>query len=469
MNQAPPTSRPANGHPNGAPVLKRKKPTQNAFFKGSGIIKDKSKPPPPPPQTNGHLAPPSILSRPLTPTTQRSASPAVGPHNERVSGFTDPGVAADRVPYRDYKLVTTKRDLMDGLRYHILQLTSTGDKSIDIRSEADFPKPARLHRRDPRTVLTGPPKEEGEDPKDGFINQAERDEMSKRNAERQKEREANLSQIAPSQNQRKQNNFKKKIQQVFNRERTEEEKRRIQTNYEEKLPWHLEDFDNKHTFVGHNQIGSMNVYAAFAYESAGDSSTARFRLIPVEKYYKFEPKREAPKTAMNIEEIEAAMKRRGTEPEWLIRQREQRVADAAREMTSKKSKGLFSGAQDQTIAGRTGEDADLDFEDDFADDEEGNWFDEKDEDEKMAEKRIKEDQLTANFLDFKDVKEYDEAEEREKKEAAMKKEFSRGIKKALEKRERNYNHGSDSEETDETVSIPRLSLNIYANSEIDGL
>ena len=139
------------------------------------------------------------------------------------------------------------------------------------------------------------------------------------------------------------------------------------------------------------------------------------------------------------------MKKRGSDPEWLIRQREARVAEASQELVAKRAKGIFTGAQMQNVAGRTGEDVDLDFEDDFADDEEGDLFVDKDEDEKLAEKRIKEDQLQANFLDFKDLKEYDEAEEREKKEAEARKKNFRELRKALEKRERNYNHGSDSE------------------------
>jgi transcription initiation factor TFIIF subunit alpha len=156
---------------------------------------------------------------------------------------------------------------------------------------------------------------------------------------------------------------------------------------------------------------------------------------------------------MTIEEVEAAMKKRGTDPEWLIRQREARIAEASKELAARQSKGLFSGAQAPTIAGRTGEEADLDFDDDFADDEEGDLFVDKDEDEKLAEKRIKEDQLQANFLDFKDLKEYDEAEDREKKEEEARKKYDgrRRLRKALEK-DGNFNHGSDSE-FDSEVSL----------------
>lgn len=429
--------------------MRRKKPQSDPFFKGPKRI-----PPPnrsllnghPTPPVNGHLPPKPQSVRPLTPNGQRpaaSSKPSV-PEHERVSGFSDPRITAEGISYTDYKLVTTKKDLLNGLRYHILQLG--GDKAVDIRNESEFAKPARLHRRDPRAPPPGQAHKEEEqfDMKDG-LNAEEREELSRRKDIRQKEREANLAQIAPSQGASKRMNaFKKKTQQVFRPDFTAEEKRRIQTNYEEKLPWHLEDFDNKHCFIGHHQMGSANSNAAFVFEPAVDASTGKFRLISIEKSYQFKPKRELAQQ-MTIEEVEAAMKRRGTDPEWLIRQREARVAEASRDLAVRQTKGLFSGAQTQSIAGRNGEEADLDFEDDFADDEEGDLFVDKDEDEKLADKRIKEDQLQANFLDFKDLKEYDEAEAREKREAEARKKNFRELRKALERRERNYNHGSDSE------------------------
>lgn len=456
MNPGPvPPGGPANRPPGAPVVIKRKKPQSDPFFKGPR----RPVPPGRPPQ-NGHLTPPvnglvppkSQTIRPSTPSNVRDRPPSkpTAATNQQVSGFSDPRIAAEGIPFKDYKLVTTKRDLLNNLRFHLLQLA--GDKVIDIRNESEFPKPARLHRRDPRAPPPGPhQRDEPElEPKDG-LNATEREELGRRKEVRQKEREANLAQIAPSQNAgKKMYNFKRKTQQVFRSDLSDEAKRRIQTNYEEKLPWHLEDFDNKHCLIGHHQIGSMNTHAALIYEPT-DGADGRFRIVPVEKYYQFKPRRELA-LQMTIEEVEAAMKKRGSDPEWLVRQREARVAEAAKDLTSKQSRGLFSGAQAGGIAGRGGEEADLDFEDDFADDEEGALFADKDEDEKLAEKRIKEDQLTANFLDFKDLKEYDEAEEREKREAEAKKKNFRELRKALERRERNYNHGSDSEDVSSVSS-----------------
>jgi transcription initiation factor TFIIF subunit alpha len=199
------------------------------------------------------------------------------------------------------------------------------------------------------------------------------------------------------------------------------------------------------------------------YEPTVDASTGKFRLIPIEKIYQFKPKRDDLQK-MTIEEVEAAMKKGGSDPEWLVRSREARIQEQLKERAAKESRGLFVGASKTTaFAGRTGEEADLDFEEDFADDEEGDLFIDKDEDQKLADARIKEDQLQANFLDFKDITEYDEAEAREKREAEAKKKNFRELRKALERRERNYNHGSESE-YESTVRLQSFSRHfLYAD------
>lgn len=359
------------------------------------------------------------------------------------SGFTDPAVLSGQKKYTDYKLVATKKDLVEGLRYHIMQLSN--DKNVDIRDPKQFPHPAHLHRRDPKSV-TSAVKDEQAEFKDG-MNAEEREQLIEKNEARKAERAANLALIAPTQAARKANNLKTKTKAVYRRDYTEEDKRRIQTNYEEKLPWHLEDFDNKHCFVGENQATSSHRHVAFAYESPADARPGRFRLIPVEKVYEFKPKRKERKE-MTIEEAEAAMKRRVHMPEWLEAVERRPIEKKKREMEARSNK-LYTGEnKSNKFAGRTGEDADWDNDDDgglFADDEEGDHFAVKDEDEALADKRVREDQLKANFFDVKEEKEYDEEEAEEQKEEEQRKMHSREYRKLLEKHEHNYNHASDSE------------------------
>ena len=374
-------------------------------------------------------------SSPLVPSNQ----------SDSVSGFSDPKVNNGGVKYTDYKLVTTKRDLLRGLRYHLIHFSDKD--SIDIRDEQAFPKPAHLHRRDPRSKAPEPVKDENDEPKDGLTAE-QRVQHQQAREQRQKEREANLAQVAPSVAVGKKVVRGKKTQQVYRPNFTEEQKQTIQNNYEEKLPWHLEDWEGKRTFIGQNQVGSARKHVAFSF----DASSGRYRMIPVEKVYRFEPPKEEIKyrNELTLEEAEQIMRKKKKVPGMIARHEEAQLQEKRKRLEEKMSSGLYTGGHSMIYASRGGEDADLDFEDDFADDEEGDIFEEKDEDEKLQEKKIKEDQLQANFLDFKDTRDVDVLEQQEEKEEEARKKNFIKVRKALAKREGNYNQGSDSEDESET-------------------
>ena len=427
------------------PILKRKPKAADPLFgsKKKPVFKPQNQP-----RVNGAPVPlikPQLGHSPaqLGPLFTGRASPARD-DRKTVSGFSDPNGTVNGVAYRDYKLVTSKRELLNGLRYHVLQFN--GDQAIDIRNDADFTRPVRLHRRDPRAVGAGEVQGENvQGTRDG-MDAEQREEFDKRKEARRLEREANLAQVAPSvETGKKSNTIRKKTAQVYNRDYTPEERRKMQNNYEEKLPWHIEDFDNKHCYVGSNQAGSTNIHAAFLYEQTAEAPTGRFRFLPIEKMYQFKP-RKTFKT-MTIEEAENAMKKKGRDPQWMVEQKAANLREAQIEQLARRNKAFF-GSRDDTAAGRGDEGADLDFnmEEDFADDEEGDAFFEKDEDEKLAESRIKEDQLNANVFGIKEETDYDRAEARERREKERKKLISKGIKKALEKREKNFDHASDSDD-----------------------
>lgn len=397
----------------------------------------------------------------------RAASPPKAPPSvQQVSGFSDPRVFSENIPFKDYKIVTTKRELLQGLRYHLLHQAYS--EPIDIRNGELFHKPAHLHRRDPRYKAKPPSKEEPEEPKDGMTPEL-RAEMTRRKEQRQKQREENLAQVAPSLSTGKRISNKKKTAQVNQSNLSEDQKRLIQTTYEEKLPWHLEDWDSKKVLVGQHQVGPARMYAAFAFEP----STNRFRMIPVEKVYNFEPKKEEPKNLqpeLTLEELEAVMKRKKALPDILARHEEAKMRERQKEVEARRAKGLFTGGGRGIDASRGGEDADLDFDDDFADDEEGDIFEEDDEDKKVTEKKIKEDQLQANFLDFKDVRDYDILDQREEREKEYVKHNYKDVRKALARREGNYNQGSDSggdDSTDTDEERERLEAEKLANVRKD--
>lgn len=435
VNGAPPANRP--------PPVQRKKPAGlDALFKPTNNQKKRyplggtPKPPPRPQQSRDANAQPDLksinaFSNARTQATETKQAPA-----------------AQDQPVKEYKLVTSKRELLNGLRYHLIQLD---DKlPLDIRSENDFPKPARLHRRNPDWKT---PAKEDDEPKEA---DAESEALTKRREARQREREENLAQIAPSANTNRRKMFTKKTAQVYHNDYTEEEKRRIQMNYEEKLPWILEDFDSKNVLIGKHNQGSMGVYAAFAYEPSSDGSSSRFRLVPIEKTYRFD----RPSTLQEDVEFDSVLKawskKRNVEPEILMRKREDRRQDIAREQETKRGRGLF--VVDRSLANtREGEDGDLDFDDDFADDEEGDIFGDKDEDEKVAEKKVKEDHLKANIgWQEKDETEIEAAEKKELEQERLKTIWGSDMRSKLEKRERNYNLGSDSDDSSVSYTIPIL-------------
>lgn len=433
MASSAPVQAPVNGTPSATPQKKRiKKNTTNPFAVAR--------------QPGGARPAPVANGRP-TPVSRPSPAPTTLQPGQ-YSGFTDPKVGR----YTDYRLVVTKKDLMDGLRHHILHLADN-KKGVDIRDQSQFPRPAHLHRRDPLADSAGLLKDEQAEIRDGLTIH-EREEQSKKNEIRKQEREANLAQIAPTQSSRKGGKQTLKTKTVYHKEYTEEEKRRIQTNYEEKLPWHLEDFDSKHCFVGENQAPSAHRHVAFAYERI-DAGNAKFRLVPVEKVYEFRPKRKVAQ-AQSLEEVEAAMKKRANMPEWLERVEQKSMLKKKEQSIQQRAAQMYTGAvNNNKFAGRTGEGADLDFDDDelFADDEEGDIFKVQDEDEEHAKKRIKEDQLKANYFEVKEEREFDEEEQEEQREEQARKANFRKIRRALEKHEHDYNHASDSEYSD-SVSSP---------------
>jgi len=188
----------------------------------------------------------------------------------------------------------------------------------------------------------------------------------------------NLAKIAPHGGavKQKKNMFKKKTQQVFQQDETEKKLR-----YEEYFPWMLEDFDNKNTWVG-NLEGALSTSSVMLVSDKG-----MFKMIPIEKYYRFQ-QRNIYKT-LTMEEAEAALKKQERVSRWFmdITKMDEKAAKADEEKQNlKASKRLFTVKGDR-LEGREGKagftDADeLDFEEDFADDEEAPIMDGDEEENK---------------------------------------------------------------------------------------
>ncbi|KAJ5772025.1 hypothetical protein N7520_002554 [Penicillium odoratum] len=383
----------------------------------------------------------TLPSRPMISSAQPPSQPVERPRiapvgdDHSVNGFSGP-LLSDR--YVDYPVVTTKRALREGLKNHIARFAAK--RVVDPRDESQFTRPVRLQRRDPRSRNQDHNAERMVGPDGQQLDEAEREALDARRAAREKERAENLAQIAPSvgSTAKRPNAPKQKTQQVFKSDMTPDEIARARIKYEEALPWHLEDFDNRNIWVGNYEAALSETHAVFVLDNG------KMRMMPAEKWYKFSAKSHF--KTLTIEEAEKFMAKRVKDPRWFM-EKQQEVAQQKELEQFAKSRKVYAGKQG-VLAGREGlEASEMDFEEDrFADDEEhDDLFNEQDEDTKAAEKRIKDDQLKANVFDLKEEKDYEEEEQREKREREARHKLGKKMRKALKKRERNFDYSSGSD------------------------
>ncbi|KAJ0424517.1 hypothetical protein BJY00DRAFT_308947 [Aspergillus carlsbadensis] len=438
MNTTTPTNDPASRTPtgsSGAPPMRIRRPRA-----ADPLVRPKkrtlSKVP-----TGNAQALRSFPTRPAAPSSQPDkVSLPLAKSEFAANGFSGPLLSET---YVDYPLVITKRAIKEGLKHHIARFASK--KVVDPRDESQFTRPVRLQRRDPRTRLHDLNADKGHagqrfsSETSNQIDENEREEMEARKVAREKERAENLAQIAPSIGAapKRTNVPKQKTQQVSKTDMTPEEIARTRIKYEEALPWHLEDFDNKNIWVGNYEAALSETHAVFILESTG-----KMTMIPVEKWYRFSAKNQF--KALTIEEAEKFMAKKIKDPRWFMEKQQELAQRKELEQFAKQRK-VYAGKQ-VTPAAEGLEADEMDFEEDrFADDEEHDDLFNEDEDAKAAEKRIKQDQLKANVFDLKDEKEYDQEELKEKKEKEARRVLGKKVRKALQKREKNFDYSSGSD------------------------
>ncbi|KAI9893767.1 MAG: hypothetical protein M1814_005983 [Vezdaea aestivalis] len=456
MNDSPQAAG-ASTTPNGAPPILIRR-----YRKADPLVRKKPHRRPQPTQPalqgaiNGQKPMPSKPA-PVKPPYKANPEPPepTGPKDSQ--GFST--YAGEQCQY--FPVRTTKRALLDGLRHHVARFAS--HKNVDPQNQNDFLRPVRLQRRDPRAPPAGAgANKDGDvdmmdiDSKEGLLEMKEREKQEIIKAERDAQRQADLAQMAPNvsagQNaRRKLNPSKKKTQQGRRTYNTPEEKARKQLRYEEAIPWHLEDFDNKNTWVGNYESALSDTYCMLALSKEG-----HFRFVPLERWYKFTPKNQF--KTLTIEEAEAAMQKKVAQPRWVMdfekKKQEQQILEADHQSSRK----LFMGRSDFNRPGLVKSEAvdadELDFEEDrFADDEENadlGLNEEEQEETKQAADRIKRNQLAANIFDLKDEKEVDAVAELERREREREAKEGKKVKKALKRREKNFLYASDSDSESDT-------------------
>lgn len=292
----------------------------------------------------------------------------------------------------------TQEELQD-TRHHILKFHTKQD--VDIMK--NFNRPVRMHRKDPQNIQF----------------QLSRQEMDRRRQENQStkvengqngsafggengegEEVADMSQVAPDGGARRhrKNLFKRKTKQVHI---MDEKKRKLR--YEEYYPWVIEDYTGDNVFVGSYEAGSTEcTQVLFVFDKNC------FKMVPTEKVYKFTPRNKY--ATLTLEEAEARMEKNSSAPRWLmkhmddagsengdVRFRRANGGATSRPLTASNGPGRMRTVQGSTND-RDSDHDDLDFDEEFADDEEAPIMDGDEEENKLLEKKIKKDMLkAANF------------------------------------------------------------------------
>ncbi|KAI9641028.1 transcription factor IIF subunit tfg1 [Ciborinia camelliae] len=351
--------------------------------------------------------------------------------------------------FTDYPLFTTRRALRDGIRYHAMRFA--GKKEVDPTNQADFTPPISLHRRDPRQPPAGKALKDEDTVMEDLVDSKERERQEILKAEKEAQKLADRAQIAPTGNngtgaaQRKSLSFRnEKTTQVHRLDKTAEQKKESDLRYEEALPWHLEDADNKNTWVGNYESALSEVNVMFFTEGSA------FKMLPVEKWYKFTSKNKF--NTLTIDEAEALLNKKTKESRWAMKTHEQNEARRAHEenirgmnklYTVKTESSSFKGSSRNET--RDIDELDFDEDDLFQDDDELATVEpDMDEDTRFAQEKIRQDQRSANLFGEADEETVEKDFIKEEQEEEAKRLLGKGVRKALTKREKNYIYDSDS-------------------------
>lgn len=202
-----------------------------------------------------------------------------------------------------------------------------------------------------------------------------------------------LSKIGPDANGRKSKQQMKKKTRKLNS--IDEEVKKLR--YEEYYPWVMEDYDGKNTWVGSYEAGNSDTYALLVFDNNG------FKMIPADKVYRFTPRNQY--ATLTLEEAEKRMERHTNVPRWLMKKLDENEQKLTRYERTKKKLKTVVGTSENDKGGRDSDNDDLDFEEDFADDEEAPIIDGDEQENKESEKRIKKEMRSANAMGLHDGEE----------------------------------------------------------------
>lgn len=228
--------------------------------------------------------------------------------------------------------------------------------------------------------------------------------------------------------------------------------------FEEFYPWVMEDYDGYNTWVGSYEAGNSDSYVLLCVEDDGS-----FTMIPADKVYKFTARNKY--ATLTIEEAEKRMdKKNGEVPRWLMKHLDNIGTTTTRyDRTRRRLKAV---ADQRSVGGDDEEEHDdnseneLDYDEEFADDEEAPIIDGNEQENKESEQRIKKEMLQANAMGLRDDEDVpDDGKDDLFNEKKIDEQGER-IKKALQKTELAALYSSDDEIN------PYLSESDYENTEV---
>ncbi|KAK5998129.1 Transcription initiation factor IIF subunit alpha-like protein [Cladobotryum mycophilum] len=284
MSDAPPRN------PNGIPRPPRPNPLRPLRRKPANPLVASSKKPTPKPNQ-----PPPNASRPGAPNGSKQN---INELRAQYGGWSEP---PPPYPYNDIPIMTTKKALLDGIRYHMMKFAQAklGDKPIDPTDQDEFARPVTLHRRDARQPAPGRTVKE-EEPEQQPVDEQEAERLAQVKAEREAQRALDQAKIAPVTKDTNPKRPKKQKEEktMFNRApKTSAAKKESDLRYEEALPWHLEDVDGKNVWVGSYVAALSEANVAFMIDKSV------FRMVPLEKCPHFERNNEDEETKESKDRI----------------------------------------------------------------------------------------------------------------------------------------------------------------------
>jgi transcription initiation factor TFIIF subunit alpha len=356
--------------------------------------------------------------------------------------------------------MTTKKELLQGMRFHLMKFAQSkmDDKPVDPTDQNEFARPVTLQRRDARQPPAGRAvrTEELEAPP---VDESERERMVQMKADKEAQRAIDQAKIAPVAKDPNPKPKKKQKEEktMFHRtHKTEAAKKESDLRYEEALPWHLEDADGKNVWVG-NYVAALSE-STVAFRIDGHF----FRMLPLEKWYKFSSK--PPFQPFTIDQAEAFMNRKVDVGRWVMKNEDQKAQAADMEATRRMlyGKGTMVKTESSTFRNATRQEKlehdELDVSgDEFQDDDDNVNFERNDdEDTKESKDRIRREQLGANLWGDGDEQEVDKDLKDQLREELERKKYGKTTKKALIKRDREDVYESENSEEnpwDSSVSV----------------